>query len=293
MRDVKKLGLGTVQWGLNYGVANETGAVSSETVKSILNESKKNGIKVLDTAADYGHSERILGKNDLKEFTIVTKIPKLSVSRITSKEIKYLQSAFLESLKKLSSKRIYGLLVHHIDDILVSGGEEIISVMKEFQAKGQVEKIGISVYNSEQVDEVMKIFKPDLIQLPLNVLDQRMILSGHLKMLKENDIEIHVRSVFLQGLLLMPVEKIPEYFEPIKPLLRQWHKTTKDQGLTPTQAALSFVKSIPYIDKVIIGVDSLAHFSSCIKDFSIEAEFNPKGLVCNDPLYVDPSLWKI
>jgi aryl-alcohol dehydrogenase-like predicted oxidoreductase len=287
------LGLGTVQWGLSYGIANESGAPRNETIKSILYESQQIGIKVLDTAAQYGDAEKVLGMNTLEVFDVVTKTPKLSVSRITETEIYQLQKTFQDSLQKLSCEKIYGLLVHHVEDILVPGGNKIITIMKQLKAKEKVKKIGVSVYDSKQVDAVMEIFKPDLIQLPLSVLDQRMLSSGHLEMLKKEGVEIHVRSVFLQGLLLMPLDKIPTYFKPIKPLLIRWHKATQEQGLTSTQAALSFVKSIPYVDKLIVGVDSMAQFRACVDDFSIETIFDAQGLACNDPSFLNPSLWEL
>jgi aryl-alcohol dehydrogenase-like predicted oxidoreductase len=103
-----------------------------------------------------------------------------------------------------------------------------------------------------QVDMIMKKFKPDLIQLPLSVLDQRMLTSGRLEQLKNKGVEIHVRSVFLQGLLLMSLDRVPAFFEPIRPLLIRWHGSAKEQGLTVNQAALSFVKNIPYVDNVLM-----------------------------------------
>jgi len=293
MHQINKLGLGTVQWGLSYGIANESGAVTSETIKSILLESKQIGIKVLDTAAQYGDAEKVLGMNALEEFDVVTKTPKFAVSKITETEINQLKLAFQDSLVKLSCKKVYGLLVHHTEDILVPGGSKIISAMKQLKEKEQVEKIGVSVYDSKQLDAVMKIFKPDLIQLPLSVLDQRMLSSGHLEMLNKKGVEIHVRSAFLQGLLLMPLDKIPAYFKPIKPILIRWHNAIQEQGLTPVQAALSFIKSIPYVNKVIIGVDSLEQFNECVEDFNIEASFDAKGLACNDASFLNPSLWEL
>ena len=183
--------------------------------------------------------------------------------------------------------------MHHAEDILVPGGNEIVSTMMQLKEKGQVEKIGVSVYDSKQVDAVMEIFIPDLIQLPLSVLDQRMLSSGHLAMLKKEGVEIHVRSIFLQGLLLMPLDKIPAYFEPIKPLLTRWHDAAQVQGLTVNQAALLFIRGIPYVDKVIIGVDSLAQFNSCVEDFSIEEGFDAIGLACDNPIFLNPSLWEL
>ena len=133
----------------------------------------------------------------------------------------------------------------------------------------------------------------DLIQLPLSVLDQRMLSSGHLEMLKNEGVEIHVRSAFLQGLLLMSLDEIPEFFKPIKPLLARWHAAARDQGLTVNQAALIFVRDIPFVDKVVIGVNSLEQFNSCVEDFSTEASFDAVGLGCDNPLYLNPSLWEI
>lgn len=293
MIKTSKLGLGSVQWGLPYGIANKKGAPTSQTVNRILSEARKFGINVLDTSPQYGDAETVLGMNSVNGFNIVTKTPRLAASRITSTEINHLKRTFQESLNKLSSKKVYGLLVHQVEDILVQGGSKIISTMKRLKEKEQVEKIGVSVYDSKQINAVMEIFKPDLIQLPLNVLDQRLLLSGDLKMLNKEGVEIHVRSVFLQGLLLMRVDQIPTYFEPIKPLLAQWHARAKNQGLTVNQAALSFIKSIQYVDKVIIGVDSLEQFISCVYDFSVKENFDGKGLACDDPLFVNPSTWKL
>jgi aryl-alcohol dehydrogenase-like predicted oxidoreductase len=293
MNNICNLGLGTVQWGLSYGVANQSGTVTIETVKEILLKARSVGVKVLDTASHYGDAEMVLGKNSLKEFNVVTKTLKFEASRITETEANQLKQTFQESLDKLSCKKVYGLLVHHVEDILVPGGSKIISAMKQLKEKEQVEKIGVSVYDSKQLDAVMKNFKPDLIQLPLSVLDQRMLSSGHLEMLNKKGVEIHVRSAFLQGLLVMPLDKIPAYFKPIKPLLVRWHEATKEQGLTSIQAALSFIKSIPYVDKVIIGVDSLEQFNACVEDFSIEASFDAKGLACNDASFLNPSLWEL
>jgi aryl-alcohol dehydrogenase-like predicted oxidoreductase len=139
----------------------------------------------------------------------------------------------------------------------------------------------------------MKKFKPDLIQLPFSVMDQRMLTSGHLERLKNKGVEIHVRSVFLQGLLLMPPDSIPAFFEPVRPLLIRWHAAAQEQGLTVNQAALSFAKNIPYIDTVLVGLDNLAQLRSCFDDFAMDLNFDATGLACNDPVFVNPSLWQL
>lgn len=165
--------------------------------------------------------------------------------------------------------------------------------MRELKEKGEVQNIGVSVYDGAQVDAVLKVFKPDIIQLPINVLDQKMLLNGQLARLNQEGVEIHARSVFLQGLLLMPLREIPIYFDPIRPLLARWHAAAHAQGMTLIQAALSFVRDIPYVDTVLVGVENLAQFQSCVADFLIDARFDASGLACNDPMFVNPALWKV
>lgn len=293
MNRINKLGLGTVQWGLPYGLGNQNGITTPETVTELVSEARHCGIDVLDTASVYGKSEAVLGANSLEGFKVVTKTPRFATPHISDIEVNQLIETFQQSLNSLSCKKIYGLMVHHADDLLVPGGNKLLAAMKQLKEKGVVEKIGVSVYDSVQVDAVLKKFKPDLIQLPLSVLDQRMLASGHLELLKNEGVEIHVRSVFLQGLLLMPLNNIPTFFEPIRPLLFRWHAAAHAQGLTVNQAAVAFVKNLPYADTVLVGLDNLAQFRTCFDDFTSDTVFDATGLECNDPVFVNPSLWQL
>jgi len=293
MKSINKLGLGTVQWGLPYGLANQHGITAPETVRAILAEARRHGIKVLDTASLYGEAETVLGANPLQMFHVISKTPKFATPVITGEQALQLTRAFHQSLQRLSCKKIYGLLVHHADDLLVPGGEKLVAAMTELKEKGAVENIGVSVYDGAHVDAVLKIFKPDIVQLPVSVLDQRMLLNGQLERLKNAGVKIHVRSVFLQGLLLMPLSQVPAYFDPVRTLLMRWHAAAQAQGMTLVQAALSFVRDIHWVDTVLVGVESLAQFQSCLEDFSIDASFDASNLACNDPMFVNPALWKI
>jgi aryl-alcohol dehydrogenase-like predicted oxidoreductase len=293
MNGINKLGLGTVQWGLPYGVANQHGITTPETVTALLGEARQHGITVLDTASLYGQSEAVLGMYPLEGFKVVTKTPRFTTLHISDIEAKQLGATFQQSLDLLKCKKTYALLIHHVDNLLVPGGDKLLAAMRQLKEKGLIEKIGVSVYDSAQVNAVLKKFTPDLIQLPLNVMDQRMLASGHLELLKNKGVEIHVRSVFLQGLLLMPLDNIPVYFEPIRPLLGRWHAAAHTQGLTANQAALAFVKNLPYIDTVLVGLENLKQFRSCINDFTIDMNFDASGLACNAPVFVNPSLWQL
>ena len=293
MNRIKKLGLGTVQWGIPYGITNCHGMTPPESVREILIEASRNGVSVLDTASLYGESEVVLGTYPLENFHVITKTPQFGTSVITEKHSEHLTQTFLQSLQRLSSRKIYGLLIHNAQDLLVPGGDKLITAMMSLKDNGTVEKIGVSIYDSEQADAVLKIFKPDIVQLPINVLDQRMLLNGRLERMKNMGIEIHARSVFLQGLLLMPLNRVPTYFDPIRPILTLWHAAAEAQGMSPVQAALSFVRDIPYIDSVLIGVENLEQFHSCCADFEDAAKFDATGLACHEPAFINPAHWKL
>lgn len=288
-----KLALGTVQFGLNYGVSNAHGCVSQSEVLDILNTAKMGGIRVLDTAALYGNSEEVLGRSGLSCFDVVTKTPRFAAKQILSEHVNTLIETFKQSCVKLQQNTLHGLLVHHVDDILAPGGQQLWRAMLQLREAGLVRRIGASVYESSQIDELLMRFNPDLIQLPINVLDQRLLKGGHLEKLKERGVEVHARSAFLQGLLLMNPPDTHAYFEPIRQLLERFKVAANDQGMTPLQASLAFVRDIAGIDQVVIGVTKSTELKQCIEDFENTSNFSGEGLACDMPAYINPALWRI
>lgn len=293
MSAVEKLALGTVQWGVPYGLYNQEGMTSTKTVKAILDEALAGGIHLLDTASLYGESEAVLGRNVLDEFRIVTKTPKFQVEHIERQEVDGLVNTFRASLKKLNCASIYGLLIHDAEDILKPGGLMLIQALVALKMQGLVDKIGVSVYDGKQVTRILKIFTPDIVQLPISILDQRVLRDGTLDSLYQLGVEVHARSVFLQGLLLMPADEIPIYFNPIRSLLNQFHMAANDQNLTAIQASLTFVRDLTQISKVLVGVQNLQQFQDCARDFKIDASFEAKNLNCDEIKFVNPSMWNI
>jgi len=287
------LGLGTVQFGLEYGLSNKTGRVNAKNVKYLLDESHNSGIDVIDTAYLYGDSERVLGENDISFFKVVTKTPHFNKDEIVDEDVSRLISSFKDSLQRMNIQSIYGLLIHNADDLLVPGGNKLFEAMRDLKSKGYVEKIGASVYDSEQVDLLIEKYDFDLVQVPINVFDQRLINGMQIKKLKQKNIEIHVRSVFLQGLLLMNLKEIPDYFKPILPILNRWHSSVKEQGFSKLEAALSFVRDIDGVDVVLIGVQSMQQLSDCVNAFAVPGQFNATNLSCEDPQFVNPAFWKL
>jgi aryl-alcohol dehydrogenase-like predicted oxidoreductase len=288
------LGLGTVQFGSAYGISNETGITELEEVVKILYAAAQHHVRFLDTAPAY-NSETILGNllPEAHSFSIITKTPVFPSEEIKEDEAQFLEISFNESLQRLKQPSVYGLLVHHADDILKKGGHLLFDKMLNLKQRGKIKKLGVSVYTGREIDAVMDSFPLELIQLPVNVLDQRLLLSGHLEKLKKAGIEIHARSIFLQGLLLMEPLRLPAYFYPIRKHLAHYREKIEELGLTPLQAALGFVISLAPVDSVICGVinhkqlhEICSNFYPC--DLDIFREFAIK-----DDVILNPSLWRL
>lgn len=288
-----KLGLGTVQWGIPYGIANKNGQTPESEVSQILSSAKKNDVVILDTAAGYGQAETILGKQDLSTFQIVTKIPSFNEGMSDYEQKVFLIESLNKSLETLRISKIYGFLFHNANNLLTSNSEILISTLLELKSQGLVEKIGVSIYDDEQLKKILDTFTPDIIQLPINILDQRLIHNGRLAQLNQLGIEIHARSVFLQGLLLIELDSLPNFFSPIKPLLKKIQERAKEQQISLLEAALSFVRDLEWIDTVLVGVESKSQFLQCLKNFNVKKSFDATGLDCNLSQFINPTEWKI
>ena len=295
-----KLGIGTAQFGLDYGISNTSGKTSLKDVQSILKIATENGVDVLDTANFYGDSESAIGSclHEQNRFRIITKTPVLKENRYSSDDGIIIKKAFYESLKRLKLSSVAGLLIQDAYNVLAEGGEFLYEGMLELKYKGLVEKIGFSVYNGEQIDKLLDLYDFELIQVPVNVLDQRLIMGGELKKLKNKDIEIHARSIFLQGLLLMEPDNLHSFFDPIKPVINKYRSFVISRGLTPVEGAINFVASVPEIDYIIVGVNTVEQlkanldgFKSTLKDRMPLENFSMFSL--EESRYINPSLWKL
>lgn len=292
-----KLALGTVQFGLRYGVANTTGQPAEAEVADILRHAAGAGVEVLDTACLYGDSEAVLGRCLPADhrFKIVTKTPKfagIDGAMAASK----LKAAFAESCEHLRLPRLYGLLAHDANDLLGTEGDAIWRAMQELQAEKRVIRIGASVYNGSQIDALLLRYPIDLVQLPLSVLDQRLIQSGHLDRLASRNIEVHVRSAFLQGALLMPLDSLPPHLAGLRPCLEQISVRAAGLGITPLQAALRFVSGLKQVAAVVCGVDSVAQFDQLAAalehpETALGAD-EAAACACGDTQLLDPSQWR-
>ena len=186
MTDLSRIGLGTVQFGMHYGVSNRVGQPDEREVAAILERAITQGVQYLDTASAYGDAEILLGRHLPvgHRLRIVTKTPPVSDERIDLRHKQQWLDALAHSLDRLKVSAVYGLLVHQTGDLDKPGGEYLVEALQEAQTRRLVSRIGASVYDERQLTLVESRFQPELVQLPLIALDRRRIVSGALARLK-------------------------------------------------------------------------------------------------------------
>jgi aryl-alcohol dehydrogenase-like predicted oxidoreductase len=285
----KRLALGTAQFGLPYGIANMSGQVNQVEVEAILTEAWEAGVDTLDTAIAYGNSEERLGAIGVDQWKLVSKLPEIpeNCKDVTG----WVENMVTGSLARLKIPRLYGLLLHRPEQLLSSQGEALYAALKKLQDQKLVQKIGISIYGPSELDKIGSTYQFDLVQAPLNVLDRRMIDSGWLLRLSNAKTEIHTRSVFLQGLLLMDSEKRPKEFDKWKTSLDRWDRWLIDQEIEPVQACLASIFAQPEVDRIVIGTDSLEHLQGILANTGGLVELPPKFLMTEDLDLINPSRW--
>ncbi len=292
-----KLALGTVQFGMPYGVANRSGQPADAEVREILRRALMAGVDVLDTASLYGDSESVLGRcmPQGHVFRIVTKTPKFA-AQSAPLAVASLNDAFEGSCLRLCRQNLYGLLIHDADDLLGANGGALWQAMLDLRSAGRVERIGSSVYTGQQIDALLERYEPDLIQLPLSLLDQRLVKGGQLERLAQRRVEVHARSALLQGTLLMTETDLPAHLSALRPFLRQLTIRADSLGLTRVEAALRYVANLPEIFAVVCGVDSPWQLDELVAALRTNSPaLSPADVAacaCADPRLVDPSQWR-
>ncbi len=258
MTRAARLGLGTGQWGMAYGIANSSGPTTTIEVANLLGTAKRHGITLVDTARAYGEAEKVLGEHGAasQAFLVVTKtLPLRDARGITEQAAASVAAAFRESLRWLKCDRVYGLLVHHGDTLLLPGGDRLWALLQDLKTQRRVQKIGVSVYQPVELELILERYPLDLVQLPLNLYDQRFLQQGLLSRLRKVDIEIHARSAFLQGLLLLPPTRLPGHFRRMHNHHARLYHRVREAGLTPLEASLGFCLGQADVDRVIVGCE--------------------------------------
>ena len=286
---MKRLALGTVQFGQDYGIANSTGKTSRSEVEKILELARLKGINTLDTAIAYGESESVLGQIGVQDFNIISKLPELPTACSNIK--KWMESQLNDSLKRLRLNSIDGFLLHRPLQLLEPGNENLWATLLKFKTQGLVKKIGYSLYGPNELEQLWPHCKPDIIQAPYNIFDRRMETSGWFKRLKDEDIEIHARSVFLQGLLLLNKYNRPKVFDQWSDHWHLWDRWLKQNQLTPLQVALAFPLVNNKVNKVIVGIDNCVQLKEILEGVDTSIKDFPEELSITDEQLINPSNW--
>ena len=292
-----KVGLGSAQWGLNYGVSNKFGQTPAEEVRKILQFSISRGIRLIDTAPCYGNSETVIGANNNYALSLCTKLPALKHLPLNHNLEDFFQSSLSNSLDHLRTDSVEYLLLHDCDDLSGSFRTRVASVMQQYKDCGVAKKIGFSAYTSDQISSALEFFVPDVVQIPFNIFDQRLLFDGTLSRLKNLGVEIHARSIFLQGLLLMAPSSLDAYFAPFMPSICHWHSICSDLKVQPLDLALYFVLSHLYIDKAIIGISNLSQLEQIVSSIDHESpsfsSLNFSELGQTSVELLNPAFWNL
>lgn len=288
---ISKITLGTAKFGMDYGLNSIGRPVELSEVLKILDFARTKRINFLDTALAYGHCEKVLGDANCQDFEIISKTRTFKQKFISNKEISLLTQDFSNSLQLLNQSSIYGLLVHNADDLFKNGSDKIYNQLNHFKKQGLVKKIGVSIYTDAQLIKIIEMFDFDIIQLPVNILDHRLIRNGLLDKISKLGIEVHARSVFLQGLILLPKNDIPKKFQRWSPLWEKWHDWLNDNNLTPLEASIRFPLSQKEVSKVIIGIDNRKQLEEVLMASNGILPEIPSDLFVDDFNLLNPSNW--
>lgn len=281
--------LGTVQFGLDYGISNQDGIVSKNLAHKILNKFLDLGGKKVDTAYLYGLSENCLGEYPKRQnLEIITKIPTLK-NELNKDIFEFMQ----ESLNRLQLESVYAIMTHSEDDLLENAS--CYEAMLSYKNKGIVSKIGSSFYNSEKLLEALEKYNLDIIQIPISVFDQEFLDRKVVDAILKSKVEVHVRSIFLQGLIFMEEKEINSYFDPVRSKILDFRNTCTKNNMTELELTYGFIKQYDFIDSLVIGVvdeDQLEEsFRASQCHFNNDIEYD-KFDFCDDK-FRKPSNWRL
>ena len=294
-----KLALGTVQFGLNYGVSNQQGQVSKTQVQEILAQALSLGIKTLDCAAAYGESEHVLGEVIANSnFNIITKIPALPHEQAS------LFDYFEQSLQKLQQKSVHGLLLHQADNLITHPKkQQIFQQLQSLKQQGLAKLIGASLYSPEQLHYIALHYPIDIAQVPINIFDQRFLAKDIIELCRQKRIKLHARSLFLQGLIFLQEQELPQYFTPYKDKLNAFSQLAKHLACSKLTLALAIVaqESRNYndvIDKLVIGVCNSEQLDEIVQAYqqaiTLAVSIEELTLLKDKRLeLINPSLWTL
>ena len=281
---MKDLVIGTSNFNQNYGLSNTK--LRFKEIQKILNLAKKNKIKFIDTALDYNLTPDFAKKFSFKKFKIITKLklPKNNKKNF----VKNLEQILIDEIKKFNVKKFHAILIHRSSDLNTIYGKQLIKVLSSLKKKKIIKYIGVSIYVFKELNKIPSSFKVDLVQIPINVFDQRFLNKKFLNFFKKRKIKLQARSIFLQGGLLNKNNKMPKLGEYQDNFTKKCKKNLTD----PLTASLSFVKNLDQIRYINIGVDNAKQLNMIIKSWNNTKILNFKEFKIKNLKITDPRRWK-
>ncbi|MEE9379267.1 MAG: aldo/keto reductase [Candidatus Lokiarchaeia archaeon] len=303
--NISKITLGTAQLGMNYGIANVSGKPEIEKALKILNYAWENGINSFESSPLYGNSEKIIGlfiselkENLKKDIVIISKLPAVKNNcKLNYKDIyEYIKNKIKISLNNLKLNCIPIYLLHHAPDINIKDGL-VIKCLNQIKKEGLINQIGISIYNLKEVEEALKFREIDIIQLPLNIFDHRLIKSGLLKRLNKYGYTILARSIYLQGLFFLSPEKLPDYLKIAKQPLLKLRDLAREYHIDIAKLAFLYVRDLSEITSLVIGAENVNQLANNLKFLDEKALSSELSNILIEEFsdlsdkIINPSLW--
>lgn len=288
IKNISQVVLGSAQFGLNYGVSNITGRPQRSEVNEILYRGFELGIRELDTAPSYGDAESIIVEVMKDDYRINTKL--LSCKYYNNE----LVIKSLEYSIKIFGRNLNSIAVHKVEDLC---DENLMLIIESLRRSNKNIKIGVSIYNLEDLNIIDNSFNPDFIQLPFNIYDQRFKDNKLLSDFKLRGCEVHVRSVFLQGLLLMSISDVPLDLAPVISSHKKLIEYSRSHDMSIYKMCLSWVMNQDWVDKIVVGVNDIMQLellvetiNEIIREGYTSVDFSRFKI--NDPLIINPTNWK-
>lgn len=261
MKYIHKITLGGAQFGLRYGIASSKQQIDFHEAEKIIKAADSKGIKRIDTSSSYGSSEEVLGIIGIPDWQVTTKvnIDKESSDSIYDQVVKTLE----RSKRLMRLDRIYCVLIHYPQSLTEDELVHCCRALHDARNSGFISRLGFSIYKPTEIERLLN-FHPDILQAPINVFDQSIIETGWLDKLTNRGIEVHARSVFLQGLLLMDKDKIPVYFHRFVGRFENLEKMIKESNLSRLEFLLWHIFANPKLKSILIGVHTVNHLSEIL-----------------------------
>lgn len=280
---IKKFVIGSANFTQKYGA--DLKQINNIEIRKILKIAKKNNISKIDTAESYIKNKNVFNSID-KKFTFFSKIKPNS----KWESLKYCQKKIEKHFQIFNNCKFETLLIHDIKILFTKSGQKIFKNLEKLKERKHFKKIGISIYDTKSLDYLIYKYKFDVVQCPYNIFDRRIITSGWFEKLKKKKIEIHVRSIFLQGLIVNQNIYRKKYFKKWERLFVDWFKYLKTNKISPIDYCMNDLLNYNF-DKVIIGINSSKNLKDVL-NFKIIEKNKMINFKINDKKLIDPRNWK-